>query len=229
MLRGLVIVLALVNLAYFSWSHGWLAGAPIGLDPESDREPQRLRSQVLPNALQLLPPESLVVQAAPPVCIETGPFSPAEQAQVAAIAQAGLPEGSWALVPHDKPGSWLVYMGRFPNREFMQRKAEELRRAGVNYEELKYFAELEPGLVLGRYSREEDAQAGLQALIGQRIRSARVVTVTPASVSYTLRLAQADTALQGSAMALRDQLGGKAFVTCPKEAAAAPAAAASQP
>ncbi|MEX8520148.1 MAG: SPOR domain-containing protein [Leptothrix sp. (in: b-proteobacteria)] len=228
MLRALVLLLLVANLVFFSWTRGWLAGPPLGLDPEGDREPQRLHAQVHPDVLQLLSLSSLVAPAVP-VCLDAGPFSPAEQPQVSAVAQANLPEGSWALLPRDKPGSWMVYMGRFPNREFMQRKGDELKRLGVRFEELKYFAELEPGFVLGRYSQEDAAKAALQALTGQRIRSARIVTVAPASISYTLHIGQADAALQTTALGLRDQLGGKTFVACPKETAGGPQNAASQP
>jgi hypothetical protein len=55
MLRIVVLVLVLLNSAYFAWSQGWLLG--LGYGPTQQREPQRLRQQIRPEALQLLPPE----------------------------------------------------------------------------------------------------------------------------------------------------------------------------
>lgn len=225
MLRALVILLLLANAAFFSWTRGWLAG-PLGLDPDADREPQRLQAQLHPEALRPLALASLVAPPPAPVCLEAGPFSPVEQEQVKAAASAGLPEGSWALLTRQKAGSWLVYLGKFPTREAMLRRASELKSQGVPSEEMKFFAGLEPGLVLGRYTSEDDAKAAQQGLTTQQhLRGLRLITVTPPSLTYTLRIERADTELQTKALALREQLGGKAFVTCPKDATTAAAAA----
>lgn len=54
MLRLLVLVLLVANLAYFAWSRGHLAGiVPVAAD---QREPQRLQQQVRPDAIRILPP-----------------------------------------------------------------------------------------------------------------------------------------------------------------------------
>lgn len=53
MLRTLVLLLILANIAFLSWSHGWLRGA--GLGPAPVTEPQRLREQIHPDAVVLLP------------------------------------------------------------------------------------------------------------------------------------------------------------------------------
>lgn len=52
MLRALVLLLLLVNLAWFSWAQGWLR--PWGLAPAASSEPQRLSRQVQPEAIQVL-------------------------------------------------------------------------------------------------------------------------------------------------------------------------------
>jgi len=62
MLRIVVLVLVLLNSAYFAWSQGWLLG--LGYGPAQQREPQRLRQQIRPEALQLLPPEKAAAPAA---------------------------------------------------------------------------------------------------------------------------------------------------------------------
>lgn len=240
MLRPLAVVLVLANLGVWAWSHGWLAGPPFGLDPDADREPQRLQHQLRADAFRPLPLATLASAAASapapaPLCLEAGPFGKAERSQLVQIARAGLPEGSWTLEEREGAGSWLIYMGRFPTRDAMLAKTEQLQRLGVRYEEIKFFPGLEPGLVLGRYTHENDAKDALKTFVNEhRIRTARIVTVTPATISLTLRIPQADAALQAGALALREQLGGKAFVICARppdaaEAAAAAASAASTP
>jgi hypothetical protein len=49
MLRSLVLLLVLVNVALYFWLHA----DPQALQP--DREPQRLKHQVSPDAVQVLP------------------------------------------------------------------------------------------------------------------------------------------------------------------------------
>lgn len=53
MMRLLVIVLIVANLGYFAWSQGALA--PFGAQPArlGEREPERLRQQVRPQALEI--------------------------------------------------------------------------------------------------------------------------------------------------------------------------------
>lgn len=52
MLRTLVLLLLLANIAWFSWAQGWLR--PWGLAPAASSEPQRLSRQVQPDAIQVL-------------------------------------------------------------------------------------------------------------------------------------------------------------------------------
>ncbi len=52
MLRTLVLLLVLLNVALFAWTHGWLAAA--GLTPNTDTEPQRLAQQIAPDSVRIL-------------------------------------------------------------------------------------------------------------------------------------------------------------------------------
>ena len=49
MLRLLVLLLVLLNAAYYAWSHDMLRA--YGLGPSRQAEPQRLRQQIRPEAL----------------------------------------------------------------------------------------------------------------------------------------------------------------------------------
>lgn len=45
MLRSLVLILLIVNAAFFAWSHGWLNNI-VGVQPDSQHEPQRMAQQI---------------------------------------------------------------------------------------------------------------------------------------------------------------------------------------
>ena len=48
MLRSLVLILLLLNLAFFSWTQGWLTTV-VGVHPSQQHEPQRLNLQRHPD------------------------------------------------------------------------------------------------------------------------------------------------------------------------------------
>src|SRR4051812_22312747 len=138
MLRLAVLLLLLANAAYYAWSQGWLAGA--GLEPVRQAEPQRLRQQIKPEALRVLPAEDartieMVSTASPHVleCLQAGLF---EDTQVASLRQAleAWPTGSWSLEPAAEPARWIVYMGKYATVENVSRKKAELRQMGVSFE-----------------------------------------------------------------------------------------------
>jgi len=114
MLRAGVVLLLLANLLFFSWARGWLAP---GWPPprHGEREPERLAAQVRPELVAVLPPEAAsaavaAARMAAEVCLEAGPFDAAGMAAAeAALAGAGLPEGSWERQDTQPPSKqqWL--------------------------------------------------------------------------------------------------------------------------
>jgi hypothetical protein len=209
-LRWLVLVLALANAGFYAWSEGWLGdtGAATG-----EREPQRLQRQVDAQRVQVqpLPPEG-AAQSARRFCVETGPLADADvPAAEGALREAGLEDGQWQRGQVDRPGSWLVYIGRLPDPDLMQRKQAELQRRGVSSEPVRGVPELEPGLSLGRFSDLAQAEETLRSLTQRGVRTARVVTLQTAVRMTTLRAA----ALSGDALkVLRSQPAGRPFRTC---------------
>lgn len=76
LLRPLVLLLVLANLAFFAWSQGYLRLLGVGPAPQS--EPQRMAQQLRPQALRVLregPAASVPAEAA------SAPAAPGSTAQ----------------------------------------------------------------------------------------------------------------------------------------------------
>ncbi len=99
MLRTLVLLLIFANIAFLAWSHGWLRAAGIGPAPVT--EPQRLRQQIHPDALALLPGAASAASAAPSASA-AGRAPRAASAASSAAAAAANP--SAAAVASSAPG-----------------------------------------------------------------------------------------------------------------------------
>lgn len=245
MLRILALVLLVGNALLLAAQFGLfdrLTGAGSAQAPQ--REPERLQRQVDPQAVRILSPQAasaaLAAAAASAVqtaaaasnartqaCLEAGPFSPGE-AEVAerTLRDVGLPPGSWQAVTTEDSGSFMVYMGRYADREALQRKLDELKRLKLDAEELRGKAELQPGVSLGRFDQRADADAALAKMAQRGVRTARVITLRQAQSQTLLRLPAADAATQARLAGL-SMPSGPGFAACADTAvntAAAPAA-----
>jgi len=261
MLRALVVVLMLVNLAFYGWTQGWLAGV-LGLSPDDDREPQRLSAQVDAAALRIVPPHSLPAgtpapgmavavaprpaasqipapeaalppapasaaeemaaappppapAAAPPVCLEAGPFTPIEWRTAERALRNTLGEGPWQLITREKPGNWLVYVGPYKSRVIMDKRAEQLRKMEIAFEEARDLPdEYLPGFIFGRHGVEADARALQARLTGQKVKYVRVVPLVKPTTLHTVRIQKADADIQARVADLKPKLGGHLFEPC---------------
>jgi hypothetical protein len=171
MLRALVAVLLLANLAFWAWSAGALQA--FGLAPASERDPERLAQQVRPEAVRILTAAAAMatLNAASAasaasgkgiaargalVCLEAGPFAAAGvEAAERALVAAAVPEGSWIRIDQDVPAQFAVVLGPFADRDAVKKASDELRRLKLSFEALDLPAEgaganLQPGLALGR-------------------------------------------------------------------------------
>ncbi len=195
MLRTLVGLLLLANLAFLAWSQGWLGSTP----QHSQREPARLAAQVRPEMLTVLPPAKAgpavqAARAAAQTCLEAGPFSDSLiGAAEAALAPAQLPGDAWSRVDPSAAAVWLVFGGRYPETAARRAREEELRRAGQTYELIEFPADLAPGFVLSRHGSRDDAEAWIKARAKADLRGLRVVQLPSSSPAYKLRVPSADT------------------------------------
>lgn len=219
MLRTIVLLLLLLNSAYFAWSHGSLAA--LGLAPVSQREPQRLSQQVKPEAVRLLSEQEArqletasTTPSKPPECLQAGIFDAEHEAQLRQTLEAmALPPSSWTLVPIVKPGRWIVYMGRFANSEALEKKRTELGLLKIRLEKLRNPA-LEPGLSLGGYETQAAANAVLPDLTRRGVRTARVMPELAEVRGVMLRLSAVDEGLRARLPELKPKLAGKTLITC---------------
>jgi len=217
MLRAWVALLLLANAAFFAWSQGWLDGVT-GFRARGEREPERLLRQVHPEAVKVLSPQAVAAAASAAearlACLEAGPFGPAEAITAEAALSGVLPTGGWTRVKVDTPGVWIVYMGKYPNREAQQKKEDELARIKVAFEALKNTPEHEPGLSLGRFDNRAGAEAALAQLTLRGVRRATVVELSKPSTAQLLRISRADGELAAKLAALKADARALGFAAC---------------
>lgn len=214
MLRLIVIVLLLANGAYYAWSQGLLL--QWGMGPAQQAEPQRLEQQVRPEALRVVSGAEArrMETAAPtaPECLQAGPI---EDSAAEPLRQAlqGWPAGSWSLEPQVEPARWIIYMGKYPSVDSLNRKKAELRQLGVSFETLSNPA-LEPGLSLGGFATQQAATQQLERLSERGVRTAKVTQERAEVRGQKLLLPALDDTLRGRVDELRGLLNGKPLRAC---------------
>jgi hypothetical protein len=220
MLRLLVLALLLANAGYFAWTYGLLAD--YGFAPAVQAEPQRLAQQIRPEAMRVLTAAearqienepSPAPAAQPPECLQAGLFSPEQSSALRAGLESSFPIGSWTLESSVEPGRWIVYMGKYSNEDALNKKRSELRGLGVSFEALVNPA-LEPGLSLGHYPSQAEAERELAKAATRGVRTAKVVLERPESRGQLLKLPAADAAIKAKLEALKPQLAGKPLQPC---------------
>ncbi|MES2937554.1 MAG: SPOR domain-containing protein [Pseudomonadota bacterium] len=217
MLRLTVLLLLLANGAYYAWSQGLLL--PWGSGPAQQSEPQRIAQQIRPEAIRVLRADEaarLETAAATATkaaeCLQAGPLEEA-QAGTLRTALASWPAGSWALEPASEAARWIVYMGKYANAEQVERKKGELRQRGISFEPLAN-PTLEPGLSLGGYATQAEADRQLETLSQRGVRTAHVVQERAELHGQRLQLPAVDDALRPRLDDLKTALGGKPLRAC---------------
>jgi len=217
MLRALVALLVLANVAFWAWSQGWLDGV-VGVKARGDREPERLALQLHPEDVVVLP--AMPAASAIPTCLESGPYTPAEVATAESALRTAVPGVAWTNARTEQPGQWVVYMGGYPDRETLKRKEDEIAKVGVRFEETPLPGDGPFGLVLGRYDDRTAADRALAQLQQRGARTARVVVGTAPVVSHVLRVERAEPAQATQLLALKSDALAKGFAACSRTEAA---------
>ncbi len=234
MLRSLALVLLLANALLLAA----LTGLFDGLGGTKDREPERLQRQHQPGLVRVLDPQAasaalLAASAASsaqaaPACLEAGPFSDADAATAErTLREAGLAAGAWQAQRSDDSDAFLIYMGRYADRETLQRKLAELKRLKLDGEDVRGPPALQPGISLGRFDSQDSANAAMAQMAQRGVRTARVVTLRQAQSQTVLRVPAADAVLRARLAGLQLP-SGPGFLPC-AVATAAPGASAATP
>ena len=225
-MRLLVVLLLLANALLLAFNLGALD--PLLGKTTGDHEPERLARQVNPQWLSVLPPAAasaaLAVASAAQAAAQAtsaaaaatsamadlagvvaGPFAgPDTDLAERQFARLALPANAGQLERGTRGGSYMVYMGRYPDEASLQRKLDELKRLHVDAEPIRATTgglpgvsqELQPGLVLGRAETAAAANAALTDMQQRGVRTARVLALRAATPLLLLRLPAADAALR---------------------------------
>lgn len=243
-MRLLVLLLVLSNAAYFAWTRGLLAayGFAPAAQSEPQRLTQQIRPEALrlltpaeARQLEASPastPASSAAQApdlslarlvsaatlqntaaAPAECLQVGFFNEEQTAVLRARLQSVLPPGSWALESSAESARWMVYMGKYSSAEVVAKKKGELRQLRVSFEALADPA-LEPGLSLGTFTSQTEAELEVARIAKRGVRTAKVILALPESRGQKLRLPVVDAGLRAQLEAIKPQLAGKALQAC---------------
>jgi hypothetical protein len=215
MMRLTVLLLALLNLVYLAWGQGWLAA--YGWVPAPTREPQRLLQQVNPEAIRLVDTALLTAKpdAAPASlsCLITPELSASERDVVKAAAQKALPPGSWVIEEQAAAAHYVVYMGPYASQTDLDSKREQLKRLGLGFQVLGNAAQT-PGLSLGSYATQAEAQSALTGFVAKGVRSAQVLQMALPGRSWRLRLPAVDVPLLIKLPELASALPGQGLMPC---------------
>lgn len=218
-MRLLVLALMLANAGYWAWSTGALL--PYGVGPAVQTEPERMQAQIRPQALRVLSApeaEQALAQAAraatPTQCLESARLSQAQAALLREQLSAQWPADAWRMTPWSESARWIIYIGPLSRPDALARKQQELHQRKVAFEAYSS-AELGPGLSLGTYATQEQAQAQLSALTQRGVRTARVVQTAAASSGEQLRLPAVTAALQQWIPKMAPYLGEAGLTPCP--------------
>ncbi|MEG0787746.1 MAG: SPOR domain-containing protein [Comamonas sp.] len=229
MLRFALLVLLVANAGYLAWSQGWMA--TLGWTPEAQTEPYRLKQQVRPDVLSVVPtppaaatppPTTPSASATEPdeeilpettVCLQSENMDEAQSKKLQQVLQqSDLPSTSWEMQSSAISGRWMVYLGKFPNETALEKRRAELRTRKIGYD--RAGGSLEPGLSLGRFSSEDAATRELGQMLNQGVRGARVVQERAPQTLYALRLSHATAAQRSILQRLQPSMGGKALRAC---------------
>lgn len=223
MLRLLALLLILANAGYYAFSQGLLA--VYGLAPATQTEPQRMAQQIKPEALRILDPQEIAqLESATPSaravanpsateCLQVGIFNEEQTMVLRERLVSTLPQDSWVIESALVPARWLVYMGKYNSDEAVLKKRSELRGLGVSFEAMNN-ASLEPGLSLGNFKTQLEAQAELARIAKKGIKTAKVIQERAEQRGQRLKLPAVNTALRRQLDAIKPQLAGKALQPC---------------
>ncbi|MBC7610345.1 MAG: SPOR domain-containing protein [Polaromonas sp.] len=146
-------------------------------------------------------------------CLQAGLFNEEQTAVLRTRLQNTLPAGSWVLESSVEPARWMVYMGKYNSVDAVSKKKSELRQLGVAFDTLNN-ASLEPGLSLGIFTSQPEADAELVRIAKRGVRTAKVIQAQAELRGQKVRFAAVDASLKVQLENIKSQLGGKTLLAC---------------
>jgi hypothetical protein len=218
MLRLFVLALLLINGIYYGWSQGLLK--PYGFAPEQQGEPQRLAQQVKPEGLKILSTQEmnrveaqLQADLAPKECLQVSPLNEAQVSALRRVLEPNWPANSWQMQAVQIAPRWIVYMGKYPNEDMLVKKRGELNAMKLTLEPLQNPA-LEPGISLGGFPTQAEANAELAKLSLRGVRTAHVVQELQGGNATLLKLPAINDSLKARLGELKPALGSLLLKSC---------------
>ena len=181
--------------------------------PASESQPAAASSPTAATTATVVLAAGQETAAAATQCLQAGLFSDEQTATLRARLQSTLPTGSWAFESSIEPARWMIYMGKYASADLLAKKRTELRQRNVSFQSLNNPA-LEPGLSLGNFSAQLDAQTELERIARLGVKTARVIQAQPEVRGQKLKLAAVTPDLRTQLEALKPQLLGKTLQTC---------------
>jgi len=209
-MRAWFLLLIAANLGFFAWSQ-YLAPADGGTDPAP------MLRQIGADKLKVVPPTAVGAPRTVSLpCLEWGSFPSAETARPEQLLEPLALGPRLAQRRGDETAHWWVYLPPQGSRQAAQRKAEELKKLGVD----EYFIMQEEGrfrwsISLGVFRSEEAAKARLETLQARKVRSAEVGQRETQVARIWIQVRDVDSALQAKLKEIAQALPGTELRECP--------------
>ena len=169
-MKTLVLLLLLANLTLLGY---------VQLDRWSSAEDVRLRQQIEPDKIKLLTPQQVAALAPAKAavissqCLEWGPFSDGERERAQAILEP-FALGRLLTSRHaETKGAYWVYLPPLPSKAAADKRAAELRSAGISDLYVIQEGPQRNAISLGVFRSGEAAQTYLAALSEKGVGNAR--------------------------------------------------------
>jgi hypothetical protein len=224
MLRIFVLALVLTNLGFYLWSKG-------SSDAPGEREPARLEQQVSPQLIKVLgaqaaapktaqakiPPTSSTTNTNTTLCLELGPISTNQLANVQALVHTALPAERWRNLKTETPAQWMVAMLPSSDSKLQAKQISTLENLGASFEVVNDVPKLGNVLSLGVFNNRLDADKAAARLAQRSVRRLSVALYAGPLVTHTLRAERIDATTQEQLKQLQGNsvlAGGRGFRSC---------------
>jgi cell division protein FtsN len=233
------LVLALANLAFFAWQQGVFGGLP-----DAGREPERVNRQVEAERVRVLTQQEVqalraktreaprdAAPAAPTssagpaliaaadlagaACVEVGDFTIENAGRVRQRLESLAIGDRLSIRSVETPGGFMVYVPPFKTRAEVDKRADELRKAGVK--ELLVIGDNSPmrnGIALGSFKDQDLANRHAADLDRRGIKGVRVAE-KPSSVQVTrFQVRSVDATLAEALRSVQKEFNAARFQAC---------------